>query len=127
MKSFKTIDCIIQIIILSIIVASYFRSGGKDAALIFVIGFAVWQVLSSLIHFFFKYKKTTWRLAYTVMGVIILCILLFTKFNIFSSDNFVTFMIILAPIMGVYYFVLCIVETIQLYKNKQLDNTLITD
>ena len=127
MRVFKTIDSIIQIIILGIIVANYFRSGGKDAALIFVIFFGAWHVISSLIHFFFKYKKTTWRLAYTVMGVVILCILLFTKFNIFSEENFISFMIVLAPIMGVYYFVLCIVETIQLYKNKQLDNTLITD
>ena len=120
MRLFKTIDCIIQIIILVIIAANYFRIGGKDAALIIVIGFGVWQVLSSLIHFFLKNKKTVWRLAYSIMGIIILCMLLFTKFNVFSEENFITFMLVLAPIMGVYYFVLCIVETIRFYKTNNL-------
>jgi hypothetical protein len=127
MRLFKTIDILIQLFILFAIGINYLLQGQKDAALLCVIGFGAWQVISSLIRLFLKFKKTWWRLIYSIVGVIILCLLLAIKAKIFSEDNFIGLMLMLAPAMGVYYFILSIVETTLLYKNKQNERNLVID
>jgi hypothetical protein len=126
MKLFKILDTLIQLLFLIAIVINYFTQGQKDAALLCVIGFGAWQVLSSLIHFFLKIKKTWWRLAYSVAGVLILFLLLALKLDIFSRDTFIFLMLVIAPTMGTYYFVLSCTETITNYRKTKINNSLET-
>jgi hypothetical protein len=127
MRVFKTIDILIQLFTLFAIGINILLQGQKDVALLCVIGFGAWQVISSLIQLFLKFKKTWWRLIYSIIGVIILCLLLAIKLKIFSEDNFISLMLMLAPAMGVYYFILSIVETVEIYRNKQSEQNLIID
>jgi hypothetical protein len=129
MKIFKTIDVLIQISILFAIAINYWvrEGGGDDAAMICVVGFGAWQVLSSLIHFFLKIKKTWWRFAYSIAGVLILFLLLAIKLDFFSEDDFIDVMLVLAPTMGVYYFILSCIETVELYNRKKIENSFTID
>ena len=127
MRLFKTIDILIQLFILFAIGINYLLQGQKDTALLCVIGFGAWQVISSLVHLFLKFKKTWCRLAYSFAGVFILLFLLAIKLDILLERNLISVMLILAPAMGVYYFILSCIETISLYRIKEMELEIITN
>lgn len=127
MKIFKTVDLFIQLFIICAMGINYFRDGGRDTALLCVIGFGAYQVLSSLIHLFVNFNKTWWRLSYSFTGVAILFLMLFIKFNLITEANFIKIMLVLAPIMGVFYFILCCTETYRLYTIRYKAAVLIGD
>jgi peptidoglycan/LPS O-acetylase OafA/YrhL len=127
MKVFKTADVVIQLFILCAIAINFFSQGFEEDAILWVIGFGAFQVIGSLIHLFLKYKKTWWRISYSLAGVIILFMMLFIKLNVITEDNFIVFILVLAPAMGFYYVILSCVETYKLYALKNTNPVFIED
>jgi hypothetical protein len=125
MKLFKTIDVVLQLFLLLLLIFSSVKDFGNKNSILYVIVFGVYQVLSSLIQLFLKPKKTWWRIAYSLAGVLILLLFLGMEINLISLDNVIGAMFLLTPAMALYYVVLSIIETIQLYKTEHTQDDLI--
>lgn len=127
MKIFKTIDISIQLFLLLLMAFTYFKSDGINNAIVFVVLFAAYQILSSLIHFILKFKKTAWRTAYSVAGVLVLILWLFFNSSALSFDKFLSIMLLLAPLMGLYYTILSLVETVAIYNDKGFEENIMEE
>lgn len=121
MRIFKILDTLFQLFML-VAMAFYYLDGRADTALFCIIILGVYQVICSLTHLFLKIQKTYWRLSYSFMGIAILFLMLFVKVNFFSEDNFISIMIVFAPCMGIYYFILTCVEAYKLFSKETTED-----
>jgi hypothetical protein len=114
MRTIKLIDCIMQSLLILAALVFALSSGRMDEELFtgyFVVG--GWQVLSVLVHFFYKptYNTRMRRIYLVTLGfVAFFCLFLFTEALIFILLGLLFF----SPAMAVYYLVTCIRETQQL-------------
>lgn len=127
MKIFKTIDVAIQIFILLIAVFKNFANDVNVDWITYLLLIAAYQVLSSLTHFFIKIKKTWWRITYSILGIIVGILTILYNNNTIPFSKIIDIMIVLAPIMGVYYVVLSFVETVNIYNKIDTDTKIVDE
>ena len=127
MKIFKTIDVAIQIFILLIAVFKHFANDANEDWITYILLFAAYQIISSLIHFFIKLKKTWWRIMYSILGVFVGVLTLLCNNGSISFNKIIDIMLVLAPIMGFYYVVLSVVETVNIYNKNDIDIKIINE
>ncbi len=115
MKLFKSIDNIIQLLLIAgaFILNLFSRGGLLDSVYFFPSYFVVggWQVLSVIIHFFFRPPyPTTMRKIYLVALALVFVV---TLGSIPLKGILMVLMglLFVTPVMAIYYLVTCMVET----------------
>lgn len=118
MIRFKTIDYMIQILMITLAVLGSlsFRDESVFLMSYFIVG--GWQILSVLVHFFYPVPfKTTMRKIYLVMLVLMLVILGIIAVTSPDGGIYALFgLLIVSPLLAIYYLVTCYRETAALKK-----------
>ncbi|AXY77506.1 hypothetical protein D3H65_27525 [Paraflavitalea soli] len=117
MKSFKSIDCAIQGVLIVLGFMMGLWSGEMLSDMTFFTGYFLvggWQLISVIVHFFYDppYKTLMRRIYLYTLGVVILALVVSLP-----ADGIITMLFVLlffSPIMAVYYLITCIRETQQL-------------
>lgn len=113
MKTFKRIDCVLQAVLIVLGIGMAIASGEILSELFFAAYFIVggWQVLSAIVHLFYRAPyKTKMRKGYLIsLGLVILMLLLCLPGENIISGLLV--LLIVSPLMAIFYLVTCIRET----------------
>ena len=114
MKGIKKADCIIQgLLIVTGLILALTAEHVMDDEQFFVAYFIVggWQVLSVIVHFFYKAPYSTWRRKIYLIALGI--VLLITGLSIPAGGIIFVLvgLLFVSPVMAVYYLITCIKET----------------
>lgn len=117
MKAFKTMDYIIQamLIITGLVIGLQAKRFLDDEA--FFLGYFLvggWQLISVIVHFFYKapYKTRSRKIYLITLGIVILALLI----SLPTDGIIITLfgLLFFSPLMAAYYLVTCIRETKEL-------------
>ena len=122
MKTFKQIDWIVQIVIMTIPLLVYTLNAlagignnvtARNMISLFYLGVGSWQIISVIIHFFFP---STVKIRMRKVYLILLSLTIVTGiiFQLMGDDNILGFLIGLlfwSPVLALLYLITSIIET----------------